>query len=120
MTLPSENAEGAGGVWNPLADLELLSGEMFDRWDSDQRAGKILTALSGHAPGYKAQVDSVRLACAVAPDLVEALTETWRVLRAAGTLNLSNGVQLGQISWYAKICDAEALSNAALAKAGAA
>jgi hypothetical protein len=47
--------------------------------------------------------------------LEAALRETWRVLRAAGTLNLSNGVQLGQTSWYVKICDAEAMSDAALA-----
>lgn len=50
-------------------------------------------------------------------DLLEALEETWRVLRAAGLLNLTNGVQLGQTSWYVKICDAERVSNAAIAKA---
>lgn len=49
----------------------------------------------------------------------EALMETWRVLRAAGTLNLTRGVQLGQTSWYVKICDAEALSEAALTQAQA-
>lgn len=54
---------------------------------------------------------------AAAPELLVALTETWRVLRAAGTLNLTNGVQLGQTSWYVKICDAERLSDAAIAKA---
>lgn len=52
-----------------------------------------------------------------APELYEALRETWRVLRAAGLLNLSNGVQLGQTAWYVKITDAEALSDAALTKA---
>lgn len=57
------------------------------------------------------------LLIASAPELLAALRETWRVLRAAGTLNLSNGVQLGQTSWYVKICDAEALSDAAIAKA---
>jgi hypothetical protein len=59
---------------------------------------------------------NARLASA-APDLLEALTETWRVLRAAGLLNLVNGVQLGPTSWYIKISDAERLSDAAIAKA---
>lgn len=54
---------------------------------------------------------------AAAPELLEALEETWRVLRAAGLLNLTNGVQLGQTSWYVKICDAERLSDAAILKA---
>lgn len=54
---------------------------------------------------------------AAAPDLLAALEETWRVLRAAGLLNLTNGVQLGQTSWYVKICDAERMSDAAIAKA---
>lgn len=49
--------------------------------------------------------------------LLEALQETWRILHAAGTLNLSNGVQLGQTVWYVKITNAEELSAAAIAKA---
>lgn len=53
-------------------------------------------------------------------DLLAALQETWRVLRAAGTLNLTRGVELGQTSWYVKISDAEALSDAAIAQAEAA
>lgn len=52
-----------------------------------------------------------------APELLEALEETWRVLRAAGLLNLTRGVQLGSTSWYVKACDAEQLSDAAIAKA---
>lgn len=54
---------------------------------------------------------------AVKLELLEALEETWRVLRAAGTLNLTRGVQLGQTSWYVKCCDAESLADAAIAKA---
>lgn len=60
--------------------------------------------------GQKEVEDSTR-------DLLSALQETWRVLRAAGTLNLSRGVQLGQTSWYVKICDAEAQSDAAISRA---
>lgn len=50
-------------------------------------------------------------------ELVGALEETWRVLRAAGLLNLTRGVQLGQTSWYVKACDAERLADAAITKA---
>jgi hypothetical protein len=54
---------------------------------------------------------------ATAPELLEALEWTWRVLRAAGLQNLTRGVQLGQTSWYVKISDAEAASDLAVAKA---
>lgn len=54
---------------------------------------------------------------AAAPELLEALRETWRVLDAAGLLNLSNGVQLGQTVWFVKASDAKAQSDAAIAKA---
>lgn len=66
-----------------------------------------------------AEVRDYKAACAMAaaPKLLEALEETWRVLRAAGLHNLTNGVQLGQTSWFIKISDAEELSNAAIAKA---
>jgi predicted transcriptional regulator len=50
--------------------------------------------------------------------LVEALKQTWKVIDSAGLLNLSNGVQLGQTSWYVKACDARAESGAALLAAG--
>lgn len=47
-------------------------------------------------------------------DLTAALERTWEVLRMAGLGNLANGVQLGQVSWFVKISDAEAQSLAAL------
>lgn len=50
--------------------------------------------------------------------LVEALKQTWKVIDSAGLLNLSNGVQLGQTSWYGKARDARAESDAALKAAG--
>ena len=50
--------------------------------------------------------------------LVEALKQTWKVIDSAGLLNLSNGVELGQTSWYGKARDARAESDAALKAAG--
>jgi hypothetical protein len=52
-----------------------------------------------------------------APDLLEALKDTWDVLDAAGLHNLSNGVQLGQTVWYVKACDAKRSARAAIDKA---
>jgi hypothetical protein len=52
----------------PLADLELVAGEIFERWDTDMRSGKLLTALSGlMAPGYDPRVDRIRQALAARP-----------------------------------------------------
>lgn len=52
-----------------------------------------------------------------APDLFEALDQMTKVIEAAGAQNLARGVQLGQISWYAKITDALSAAHYALAKA---
>lgn len=50
-------------------------------------------------------------------DLLAALKETWEVLDAAGLINLTNGVQLGQTVWYVKAFDAKTRSIAAIEKA---
>lgn len=61
------------GELSPLAALELVCGEIFDRWDKDQRSGKLLTALSGHmAPGYDPRVDLIREALSRRPDAPSA------------------------------------------------
>lgn len=87
MTDPQAPALLAGTT--PLGDLELLAGEMYDRWDTDQRAGKILSALAGMmSPGYKPEVDRVRAALAAAPTLaaenaaLKAEVERYRDLAA--------------------------------------
>ncbi len=54
---------------------------------------------------------------AAAPDLLEALKATWKILDAAGLTNLATGVQTGSIAWYCKASDAEQQSRAAIAKA---
>jgi uncharacterized coiled-coil protein SlyX len=61
----------------------------------------------------RAELD--RLTARVA-QLEGALEHTWKVLDAAGTLNLSNGVQLGPTVWYAKIEEAREMSRAALSQ----
>jgi hypothetical protein len=59
----------------PLGDLELIAGDIFDRWDKDMRSGKLLTALSGHlSPGYDPRVDRLRAALAAVPALYDALS----------------------------------------------
>lgn len=53
----------------PLEQLEAICAEIFERWDQDMRSGKLLLALSGKLPGYRADVDAVRarLASAESP-----------------------------------------------------
>lgn len=36
--------------------------EIFERWDKDQRSGKLLSALSGNLPRYRQDVTEVRRA----------------------------------------------------------
>jgi hypothetical protein len=42
---------------------------------------------------------------AAAPELRHALREAVQIIDAAGLINLSNGVQLGQTSWFVKASD---------------
>ena len=51
----------------PLEQLEKICDEIFERWDKDMRSGKLLTALAGRLPGYRADVDAVRAALAKHP-----------------------------------------------------
>lgn len=45
-----------------LEKLDRICDEIFERWDKDQRSGKLLTALAGRLPGYRPDVDEVRAA----------------------------------------------------------
>jgi hypothetical protein len=57
-----------------LNDLESICEDLFARWDTDMRAGKLLTALSGNMPpGYDPRVDHVRLALDAFPAMLAAL-----------------------------------------------
>ena len=46
----------------PLELLEAICAEIYDRWDKDMRSGKLLAALSGDLPNYRADVTAVRAA----------------------------------------------------------
>jgi hypothetical protein len=58
-----------------LEKLDRICNEIFDRWDKDQRSGKLLTALAGLLPGYRADVDEVRAALSAA---APRQAEGWR------------------------------------------
>jgi hypothetical protein len=49
-------------------------------------------------------------------ELLSALTNLVCVIEKAGLINLSNGVQLGQMSWLMKATDAVEYSKLAIAK----
>jgi hypothetical protein len=65
---------------NPLGKLELIANEIFERWDADQRSGKLLSALSGHLTHYRADVTEVRRALMHYPQLITVLKNTTHAL----------------------------------------
>jgi hypothetical protein len=42
--------------------LEQICREIFDRWDADQRSGKLLKALAGEIPDYDPRITAIRKA----------------------------------------------------------
>lgn len=99
------------------ADYKRLAGLIDAVGRASVTDGGLQSALRELGAEVVANRDTILAALSAAPELLAALEETWRVLRAAGLLNLTRGVQLGQTSWYVKACDAEALSDAAIAAA---
>lgn len=73
--------------WTLPQKLQAICDEIFARWDADQRSGKLLTALAGRLPNYRADVTEVRRAVNAHDDLVASLrdgvTALW-LLAAAG------------------------------------
>lgn len=47
-----------------LKKLEIICEEIFEKWDKDQRSGKLLLALSGNLKRYREDVTQVREALA--------------------------------------------------------
>jgi hypothetical protein len=111
-------SQNTGNVSIGHRDLRIVIAEVTNA----ASFGDMLSGAMARGGGAFAQDDchtqfaNARL-IAAAPELLDALRETWRVLDAAGLLNLRNGVQLGQTSWYIKASDAKASSEAAIAKA---
>jgi hypothetical protein len=51
----------------PIEKLNKICDEIFERWDKDQRSGKLLTALAGRLQKYRPDVDEVRRALQYGP-----------------------------------------------------
>lgn len=47
--------------------LDAICDEIFERWDKDQRSGKLLAALAGRFPNYRKDVDEIRAALSTPP-----------------------------------------------------
>lgn len=47
-----------------LADLQSVCADIYDRWDKDQRSGKLLQALAGTLTEYDPRVTRIRAALA--------------------------------------------------------
>lgn len=78
--LAAERTQGSqttGSVGEPtlLDKLTVIADEIFERWNKDQRSGKLLIALSGALPRYRADVTEIRAALATHAELVFALAE---------------------------------------------
>lgn len=74
---------------------------------------KVNAALLVSAPCLLAERDRFK---ALNAELAEALDALAEIIDNAGLINLANGVQLGQVSWYVKATDRLAYARAALAK----
>lgn len=68
----------------PLEKLEAICAEIYERWDKDQRSGKLLAALAGKLPNYRQDVTDVRQALAhqPAPDPAGVREECARIAEA--------------------------------------
>jgi hypothetical protein len=75
------------------------SGSSAEQGEDEANAALIVRAVNSHAA------------------LVEALGDLVEIIDRAGLLNLSNGVQLGQTSWYVKASDRLEYARTALSLA---
>lgn len=62
---------------------EKICDEIFERWDKDQRSGKLLSALSGRITHYRADVDAVRVALSTPRSIDFEPTPRWRPIETA-------------------------------------
>lgn len=66
LSLGSPNDQGHQNelVKSLIERLDAICAEIFERWDKDQRSGKLLKALGGRLPGYRGDVEAIRQALA--------------------------------------------------------
>jgi hypothetical protein len=55
-----------------LKSLEAICDEIFEKWDKDQRSGKLLSALAGRIKRYRDDVTAIRSALTPPSDDMEA------------------------------------------------
>jgi hypothetical protein len=74
-TLPITTTEAVGieTLSSLIEDLNEVCAEIYDRWDKDQRSGKLLGALAGTVTHYNRAVTRIRSALALHDELVAAL-----------------------------------------------
>jgi len=98
-----------------LKDLETVTGDIYERWDADQRSGKLLTALAGHMPpGYDARCDNIRKACNNYPALVEVLGKVSALAQSLSAESSSKKTMIfkGDYSHWGSMTDKQILDLA--------
>lgn len=64
---------GSDHVPELIKKLTAIADEIFEKWDKDQRSGKLLLALTGALPRYRADVSEIRCALATHQNCIDAL-----------------------------------------------
>lgn len=75
-TLPKATTEAVGIEQRTdtlLQRLDAIANQIHQRWDTDQRSGKLLVALRGKVENYNPDITAIRHALAVHDELVRAL-----------------------------------------------
>lgn len=83
----------------PLKQLEAICDEIFEHWDKDMRPGKLLIALAGELPKYRADVSAVRSALAASAAAHDVLAERKRQQEVEGwTPEHDDGHKKGELA----------------------
>jgi len=97
------------------ADLNSVCAEIYDRWDKDQRSGKLLSALAGELRKYDPRTTRIRAAIENHDDLLTALQ------RIAQPLDCGcvpcRGQCRSQVALECEVEERQDIARAALAKA---
>lgn len=116
--LTAENDRLTGELARPKHETLRQLADVVERYDHMKlRAEAAEAQAAADREGTKRYADKWRAAEARVRELEGALRELVWIIDKAGLLNLSNGVQLGQTSWYVKAYDRLEAARAALAAA---